>query len=118
MKSKTRRLPSRVKKNIVNKFWKYKKNAKSEQDIPEAVRIEMAEIRELFAPDNIPVWYSGVVLDHDSETDSNEYEWGPDVLSTTSSKGHNEDQEAITKEDLSIAKQKMELERRQEKLRI
>lgn len=78
----------------------------------------MAEIREIFMPYNILVWYSGVVLDHDSQTDSNEYEWGPDVLSTTSSKEYNENQEVITKEDLSIAKQKMKLETRQEKLRI
>lgn len=59
---------------------------KSEQDILEAVKIEMTEIKEHFAPYNIPIWYSGVILDRDSEIDSNEYEWRPDVLSTTSSK--------------------------------
>lgn len=78
----------------------------------------MIEIRELFAPYDIPIRYSGVILDQDSETDSNEYEWSPDVFSTTSSKEHNEDQVTITKEDLSIAEQMMKLERRQEKLRI
>lgn len=62
----------------------------------------MTEIRELFAPYDIPIWYSGVILDQNSETDSNEYEWGPDALSTTSSNEHNEDQATITKEDLSI----------------
>lgn len=72
----------------------------------------MVKIRELFTPYNIHVGYSGVVLDHGSETDSNEYEWGPDVLSSTSSKENNEEQTTITEEDLSITKQKMELERR------
>lgn len=89
-----------------------------EQDILEVVKIEMTEIRELFAPYDIPVWYGGVILDQDSEIDSNEYEWGPEALSTTSNKEHNEDQAAITKEDLSITEQKIKLERRQEKLKI
>lgn len=82
------------------------------------MKIEIAEIRELFAPYNIPVWYSGIVLDNGSETNSNEYEWGPDVSSSISREERNEEQETITKEDFFTTKQKIELERRQEELRI
>lgn len=76
---------------------KIQTKAKSSQDILEAVKIDIAGIRELFTPYDIPVWYSGVILYQDLEIDSNEYEWSPDVLSPTSSKEHNEGQVAITK---------------------
>lgn len=48
------------------------------------MRDEVYRIRELFAPLKVPVTYTSRQQVDDSETDSNEYEWGPDHISDTS----------------------------------
>lgn len=55
-----------------------------EVDAPEDMRDEIYRIKELFALLNILVTYIGRQQVDDSETDSNEYEWGLDHISDTS----------------------------------
>lgn len=67
----------------------------------------MAKIKELFLPYNIPVRYSGVILDTNSEIDSNEYEWGPNPSSDVSSKKNDEEQAVVRVEDTLFTKQRI-----------
>lgn len=54
-----------------------------EVEVLEDIRDEVVRIRELFAPLKVPVTYTGRQQVDNLETESNEYEWGPDHLSDT-----------------------------------
>lgn len=88
---------------------------KPDQDI---VKEHMAKIRELFSPYNIHVKYSGVILYNDSKINLNEYEWGPSPSSNASNEENDKKQAAGTSEDTLFTKKRIELEIRQEEIRI